>query len=711
MSNDTNKRIHKLDDSVINKIAAGEIIIQPANALKEMLENSIDAKSTNIEIIVKEGGLKLLQITDNGTGINKDDLPLLCERFTTSKLNKFEDLETIETYGFRGEALSSISHISKLSVITKTKDSNLAYKAYYMNGQLSNSSFKSSTIDIEPKPIAGRDGTQIIVEDLFYNLPSRFKGLKSKSDEFAKIIDIVGRYAVHTQHVGFSCKKFGDPLHQLNTRTGLPLKERIRIVYGSNIANELLDIEFSDELLNQDLGLLKVSGAITNANYNNKKKIQPIIFINHRLVNCDPLKRAINSIFQYFLPKGSHPFFYISLQIKTENLDVNIHPTKREVRFLNEEEIIELIVGKIHTILSSVDTSRKFKTQTIINKRNSYELDEEKIEEFKNQPLKKYRQENKLVRVDATQSKINPFLVKPESLNDFKFTEKNSTSTQEQSQRQQSQQQGLQFPDDILLTTQSQSQIEINPSRTQVDVNLDSIRSLKQELSEYVDKSITNIFNHAIFIGIIDPLKRLCCFQYDVKLFLCDYASILLEFYYQLGLNEFNNFGEIEFDEPISLIDILKPIYDLNSDELIPMDQVINNIASMKEMYKEYFQIYIDDNENLITIPMILKNLKPDFKKLPFFIYRLGTKINYKNEKQCLNGILRQIALFYLPEPFNEDDMLPHEFETKRSELENQLENLLFPELKKQFLATKILQRDLIQIADLPGLYKVFERC
>lgn len=282
-SQSQSKKIKKLDESVINKIAAGEIIIQPANALKEMLENSIDAKATNIEIVVKEGGLKLLQITDNGEGINKDDLPLLCERFATSKLTKFEDLELIATYGFRGEALSSISHISRLSVTTKTRDSKLAYKAFYLDGKLCTSSFKSSLgKSVDPKPIAGRDGTQITVEDLFYNLPSRFKGLRSKSDEFARILDIVGRYAIHTQHVGFSCKKYGDPLHQLNTRANMALKERIRTVYGSAVANELMDITVGSSSPSNDdasvddkieeLGLLKVTGAITNANYNNKKE-------------------------------------------------------------------------------------------------------------------------------------------------------------------------------------------------------------------------------------------------------------------------------------------------------------------------------------------------------------------------------------------------------------------------------------------------------
>ncbi|KAI5970067.1 mlh1 [Candida margitis] len=725
------KTIKKLDESVINKIAAGEIIIQPANALKEMLENSIDAKATNIEIVVKEGGLKLLQITDNGEGINKEDLPLLCERFATSKLTKFEDLESIATYGFRGEALSSISHISRLSVTTKTRESKLAYKAFYLDGKLCTPSFKSSVDGkSQPKPIAGRDGTQITVEDLFYNLPSRFKGLKSKSDEFAKILDVVGRYGVHTQHVGFSCKKFGDPLHQLNTRGNMPLKERIRTVYGSAIANELLDIAIDSTEPNQggssvddalNLGLIKATGAITNANYNNKKKIQPIIFINHRLVSCDPLKRAINSVFQFFLPKGSYPFFYISLEIKPENLDVNVHPTKREVRFLNEDEIIDVIVGKVHGILSSFDTSRKFQTQSIVSKR-SFELgDEESLDEFRNQPLKKYRQENKLVRIDANQSQINPFLQAeyPTSriLNsiDDELIEGEKPPAKEVEDEDE-----VAVRDATVINEPDVSTTAINPSRSQVEVNLESISTLKNELCDFIDRPLTNVFNQAVFVGVIDPAKRLCCFQYDVKLYLCDYAAVLLEFYYQVALHEFCNYGEIQFDEPISLQSILEPLYQLKGEnELVPMDEVIASIMKMRDMFDEYFQIKIDQHNNLTTIPMIMQNIQPDFRKLSYFLYRLGTKINYENEKQCLHGILRQIALLYIPEPFEDEEDGDDGFEiegvaevvAKRESLEHDLENVLFPEIKKQFLATKNLARDVIQIADLPGLYKVFERC
>ncbi|EGW30722.1 uncharacterized protein SPAPADRAFT_56707 [Spathaspora passalidarum NRRL Y-27907] len=661
------RRIQKLDVSVVNKIAAGEIIIQPANALKEMLENSIDAQSTHIEILVKEGGLKLLQITDNGTGINLEDLPLLCERFATSKLVKFDDLSSIATYGFRGEALASISHISRLSVITKTKESSVAYKAYYMNGKLCNSNFKGEG---QPKPIAGKVGTQIIVEDLFYNIPSRLRGLKSKNDEYGKILDIIGRYAIHCGDVGFCCKKYGDPIQQLNTRPNLPLKERIRTVYGSAIANELLEVDTEYP----ELGLNKCSGMITNSNYNNKKKIQPVIFINHRLVTCEPLKRAINSVFQFFLPKDSHPFFYISLEITPENLDVNIHPTKREVRFLNEDEIIEIIVNNIHSVLSSVDSSRKFKSQTIITKRKYQENEEP-------EPPKKYRQENKLNRSDGRQTKLTAY-ISQDNITPIKADSNMISSTQ-------------------LTNSFGSSSSETSSQRQRVQVNLESISELKQELTENIHKPLTNIFNNAVYVGIIDPVKRLCCFQYDVTLYMCDYAALLLEFYYQICLDNFCNFGEIKFDEPISLTEILQPLYDIKQD-LQPMEEVIEKIVSMKDMFAEYCQIIIEDNE-LTTIPMIMQGIQPDYNKLPYFLYRLGTKVNYEDEKSCLQMILRQIALLHLPEPTSE--------ENERKKLEIQFESILFPEIKRQFLSPKSLLQGVIQIADLPGLYKVFERC
>lgn len=221
------------------------------NALKEMLENSIDAGSTSVEILVREGGLKLLQITDNGHGIEvrnvimlaaqpdgaqKDDLPILAERFTTSKLKDFDDLRSIGTYGFRGEALASISHIAHLRVTTKTGGSSCAWQAHYQDGKLIPS---KPGLPPDPKPCAGRPGTQITVEDLFYNIPNRRRAFRSPSEEYTKILDMVTRYAVHCEHVAFSIKKHGEAGASFSVAAAASKIDRIKQAYGTAVAKEL----------------------------------------------------------------------------------------------------------------------------------------------------------------------------------------------------------------------------------------------------------------------------------------------------------------------------------------------------------------------------------------------------------------------------------------------------------------------------------------
>ncbi|KAG7115063.1 DNA mismatch repair protein Mlh1 like [Verticillium longisporum] len=338
------RRIRALSPKVVNKIAAGEIIVAPVHALKELIENAVDAGSTSLEVLVKEGGLKLLQITDNGSGIQKDDLPILCERHTTSKITSFEDLTSIATYGFRGEALASISHIAHLSVTTKTKDSAVAWRAHFLDGKLAPAKPGQSA---EPKKVAGRDGTQISVEDLFFNIPTRRRAFRSPSEEYNKIIDMVGRYAIHCQGVAFSCKKQGESGASVSVQASASTTDRVRQIYGSSVGNELIEFATSD-----DRWAFKADGLVTNANYHIKKTTF-LLFINHRCVESTTIRKAIEQVYAIFLPKNGRPFIYLSLEIDPARVDVNVHPTKREVHFLNEDEIIQVVLDRRGVKISS----------------------------------------------------------------------------------------------------------------------------------------------------------------------------------------------------------------------------------------------------------------------------------------------------------------------------------------------------------------------
>ncbi|KAK2184746.1 hypothetical protein NP493_254g01006 [Ridgeia piscesae] len=220
------RAIRKLDETVVNRIAAGEVIQRPANAIKEMIENSLDAKSTSIQVVVKQGGLKLLQIQDNGSGIRKEDMDIVCERFTTSKLQTFEDLNAITTYGFRGEALASISHVAHVTITTRTAQSQCAYRGEYSDSRLKG----------PVKPCAGNVGTQISVEDLFYNIVTRRKALKNPAEEHRKLMEVVSRYAIHNATVGFTLKKHGETLADVRTAPGSSHLDNIRTIHGDSVA-------------------------------------------------------------------------------------------------------------------------------------------------------------------------------------------------------------------------------------------------------------------------------------------------------------------------------------------------------------------------------------------------------------------------------------------------------------------------------------------
>ncbi|KAL8731618.1 MAG: hypothetical protein Q9166_003306 [cf. Caloplaca sp. 2 TL-2023] len=687
------KRIKALDQDVVNKIAAGEIIVAPVHALKELIENAVDAGSTSLEILAKDGGLKLLQITDNGHGINRDDLPILCERFTTSKLKTFEDLTSIATYGFRGEALASISHIAHLTITTKTIDSSCAWRAHYADGKLVPAKPGQSA---DPKPTAGRGGTQITVEDLFYNVPSRQKAFRSPSEEYAKILNVVGRYAVHCTGVAFSCKKHGDSAMSVSTPSNATTVDCIRQIHGSAVANELIELAVSD----QKWGF-KASGWTSNANYH-VKKTTILLFINHRSVESSAIKKAIEQTYSAFLPKGGHPFIYLSLDIDPQRVDVNVHPTKREVNFLNEDEIIESICDEIKVKLSSVDTSRTFITQSLLPgaktpmaatpkyQNNGSKSAQRPVSSANQKPL-----ENNVVRTDPSLRKITSML--PQA---------NGESS---------------LPPSITYT--------LSP-REATHCRLTTIKELRAAVRDSMHSSLTEIFASHTYVGLVDPSRRIAAIQGGVKLFLVDYGMICNEYFYQLGLTDFGNFGIIRFEPSLdikSLIEVGMSAEEAkNPDDDVAWEEVAAAVTAQliarREMLIEYFQMEVSDTGELISIPLLIKGYTPSLVKLPRFLMRLGPCVNWTEEKACFHTFLKELAAFYTPQqllkvteeegqadPGRENGALSSP--SSHDEMAQVMEHILFPAFKARLIATRGMLKGVVEVANLKGLYKVFERC
>lgn len=695
------KRIRALDQDVVNKIAAGEIIVAPVHALKELIENAVDAGSTSLEIVVKDGGLKLLQITDNGHGINKDDLPILCERFTTSKLKTFEDLTSIGTYGFRGEALASISHIAHLTITTKTADSSCAWRAHYADGRLTPAKPGQST---EPKPTAGRGGTQITVEDLFYNMTSRRKAFRSPSEEYAKILEVVGRYAVHCTGVAFSCKKHGESATGISTPSNASTVDSIRQIHGSAVANELIDFHVSDEKWG-----FEASGWTSNANYH-VKKTALLLFINHRSVESSGIRKAIEQTYSAYLPKGGHPFIYLSLDIDPQRVDVNVHPTKREVNFLNEEEIIESICSEISTKLSQVDTSRTFTTQSLLPsaKTSVPTLSKTRAETAKSTqkptpatPAKPW--EYQLVRTDPQLRKITSML--PPSTNNASTPAPPSTSY-------------------------------ITLPREPTDYNYKTIKNLRASVRDSMHAGLTAVFASHTYVGLVDFNRRIVAIQGGVKLYLVDYGMVSNEYFYQLGLTDFGNFGAIKFETPLdirSLISIgVKHEKALGNpeDEGVPWDTVpdivTTELIKSREMLLQYFNFEVSPEGKLVSLPLLMKGYTPSLAKLPRFLMRLGPCVDWVVEERCFHTFLRELASFYTPEQLPSgalagDDTQMGEadgadeveagLEARREDMSRVLEHVLFPAFRARLIATKGLLKGVVEVANLKGLYRVFERC
>lgn len=316
-----------LDDLTINKIAAGEVIERPASAIKEMLENSIDAGATNIIIEIKNGGISYIRITDNGKGIANDDLDMAFERHATSKIRSAEDLNTIKSMGFRGEALASIAAISKVEMISRTSSQPNGYRVIVEGGNI-----------LEKSETGAPIGTTIIVTDLFYNTPVRYKFLRKDFTEAGYIEDAVSRIAL--SHPEIAIKLINSGRTVIQTNGSGDLKTTIYSIYGKEIANSVIDVDYKAD----DIHIYGVIGKPEIARSN---RANQIFFINKRYVKDKTLASAVERAYKDIIPMGKFAFVILNIDIDSRRVDVNVHPAKLEVRFEDENVIFKAIYHAI----------------------------------------------------------------------------------------------------------------------------------------------------------------------------------------------------------------------------------------------------------------------------------------------------------------------------------------------------------------------------
>ena len=331
-----------LPDHVANQIAAGEVVQRPASAVKELLENAIDSKANDIKLIIKDSGKTLIQVIDNGSGMNEVDARMCFERHATSKISKADDLYSLTTKGFRGEALASIAAIAQVELKTKKEDSELGIKVV-----IEGSEHKSQEVCTCP------NGSSFSIKNLFFNVPARRNFLKSDRAEYKYILDEFVRIAIAHPDISFSLINNEKEQYKLSKGT---LRQRLVNLFGKNYNSRLVPV-------NEKTDIVNIDGFICKPEFSKKSRGEQFIFVNNRFIKSAYLNHAVSNSMEGLLQSGHHPSYFLFLQIDPSKIDVNIHPTKTEIKFEDERNIYSIMLAAIkhslgqYNIAPSIDFS------------------------------------------------------------------------------------------------------------------------------------------------------------------------------------------------------------------------------------------------------------------------------------------------------------------------------------------------------------------
>uniref|UniRef100_A0A8C9A631 MutL homolog 1 n=1 Tax=Prolemur simus TaxID=1328070 RepID=A0A8C9A631_PROSS len=646
-------------------------------------------------------------------------------------------------------ALASISHVAHVTITTKTADGKCAYRASYSDGKLK----------APPKPCAGNQGTQITVEDLFYNISTRRKALKHPSEEYGKILEVVYDVSITTQ---------GETVADIRTLPSATTVDNIRSIFGNAVSRELIEVGCEDKTL-----AFKMNGYISNANYSVKKCIF-LLFINHRLVESTSLRKAIETVYAAYLPKNTHPFLYLSLEISPQNVDVNVHPTKHEVHFLHEESILERVQQHIESQLLGSNSSRMYFTQTLLPGLGGPSGEVVKsttslTSSTSGNGDKVYA--HQMVRTDSREQKLDAFLQplsKPLSSQPQTIVPEDNTDVSSGRARPQDEEMlELLAPVEVAAKNQSlegdaakgtsetsekkeptsssgnprkrlreDSDVEMVEDDSRKDmtaactprrriINLTSVLSLQEEINERGHEILREMLHNHSFVGCVNPQWALA--QHQTKLYLLNTTKLSEELFYQILIYDFANFGVLRLSEPAPLFDLAMLALDSPESGWTEEDgpkeglaeYIVEFLKKKAEMLADYFSLEIDEEGNLIGLPLLIDSYVPPLEGLPIFILRLATEVNWDEEKECFESLSKECAMFYSirKQYISEESTLsgqqsdvpgstPHPWKWT-------VEHIVYKAFRSHLLPPKHFTEDgnVLQLANLPDLYKVFERC
>ena len=777
--------IRRLAPEVVARVAAGEVIHRPSSALKELLENSLDAGATSITVTVSDGGNKLLQVSDNGCGIRvrphptaaqphaltpppphvqTEDLALLCERHTTSKIRAFEDLAQCSTFGFRGEALSSMSFVSHLSVTTMPAGAPCALHAEYADGVLAGPA----------KATAGVPGTTVAVADLFYNVVTRRKALRAASEEYARVLDVVQRYALLRTEVGFTVRKQGAPRHDLHVSPSAGVVDRVRAVFGADLARSLVPFTAAagqadgGGSADSDHPAFRCDGYVSGPAHSAKRSTF-ILFINGRLVDCALLRRALETAAATVLPRDASAWLFLALTLPASHVDVNIHPTKAEVAFLHADQLAAAAAAALEQALEAANGERAFvpgaathaapggaapaaamqgTQQRLAFAQAPGGATQQQVEPG-DEPAGTQREraggDHKLVRTDAKAGKLDAFVRRgaggggqlmlgrtdggggaarspPDDEDDEDDSDVDVAAAEDDEDEDAAAMDAVRAG---VRARRGAGQHQppapslggpaLRPPSPPL-CDLTSVCELLADCDDGAHAGLTDVFRRHTYVGLAHP--RLALLQHGTRLYIVHVPRVSTALMRQLVLRRFGRHEAISVVPPAPVVPLLLDAVRADAGgDAAPDDGTAAMLGQvlleMGPMLQEYFSLHIcadpdvEGGVALHTLPELVPGHVPDASALPELLLRLAGQPCWTQEKPCFSDVADTLARCYA--------WRAHAGATEQEGERHawSVENVLFPALRSHLRPPAAFATDgtVLQVACLEQLYRVFERC